>query len=176
MTKALINRLRELGWHIATVESCTGGSLAAAITDVPGASDVYGTGYVTYSKGAKRQLANLGRHRPLQDAITDHGVYSSQTALGMAEAGRRASGAEVCVAVTGMLNTGHPDDPAYVGCVADVAVVIQGKSGHRALLPPVQTRFYLNDAGRTRPELKVILVDLIVGLVLSALEDVKEGS
>ena len=60
-TAGIIDELRRRGLTVATAESCTGGMLAAALTDVPGASDVFGWGLVTYSNEAKAQLLGVSR-------------------------------------------------------------------------------------------------------------------
>lgn len=171
LAKQLINRLRELDWHIATVESCTGGALASAITDIPGASDVFRAGFVTYTKEAKLNLANFGQHPKLHDSIREHSVYSFETALEMAQAGRKAASVEVSVGITGMLTKGHPDNPTYRGCVVDVAIVVQGKSGHRPLRPPMLVRLSVFNATgrRSRKSLKAELVQNILDLILKAL-------
>jgi len=138
--------LRQLGWKLTIAESCTGGTLASAITDVEGSSDVFDAGYVTYSVGAKRHLANAGKHPALHRAIDDHGVYSPQTALGMAQAARKAAGYDqVAIGVTGMLTEGHPDMPTFHGAVVDVVIVVQGDLNQTisALRPPEHFRLTL---------------------------------
>jgi len=72
--------------RMATVESCTGGLLAGAITDIPGASDIFERGYVTYSNSAKRDLVGVK-----QSTLDRHGAVSEQVACEMAEGGLRGS-------------------------------------------------------------------------------------
>ena len=93
--RALIEAARARGWKIATAESCTGGLVSAAITDVAGSSDVFDRGFVTYSYPAK--VAMLGVPQLL---LTDHGAVSEPVARAMAEGALAASDAEVAVAMS----------------------------------------------------------------------------
>ena len=73
MTSAatVLQACRVRGWMIATAESCTGGMIAAALTDVPGSSDVVDCGFVTYSNSAKQALLGVPA-----STLTDHGAVS----------------------------------------------------------------------------------------------------
>jgi nicotinamide-nucleotide amidase len=102
-------RTREL--MLVTAESCTGGLIAAALTDVPGSSDVVWGGYVTYANAAK--LA-LGVDETL---LALHGAVSEPVARAMAEAALSASGADVSVAVTGVAGPGGGSEEKPVGLV-----------------------------------------------------------
>ena len=99
--RALLDAARRRGWRIATAESCTGGLVAAALTDIAGSSDVFDRGFVTYSYPAK--VAMLGVPQVL---LTDHGAVSESVARAMAEGALAASGADVAVAVTGVAGPG----------------------------------------------------------------------
>lgn len=94
---ALVARYRDAGLKIATAESCTGGLVAAAITEAPGASAVLERGFVTYSDAAKREMLGVE-----PGIIDDYGAVSAQTALAMAIGALKASKADVAVAVTGV--------------------------------------------------------------------------
>ncbi len=83
--------------HIATAESCTGGMLASSITSVPGASEMFECGLVTYSERIKSELLGIP-----QDFITEHGVVSGEVALAMAKCVLEKSGADVGVGITGI--------------------------------------------------------------------------
>ena len=85
------------GLHAVTAESCTGGGIASALTDVPGSSQWFERGYVTYSNEAKIQ--DLGVEPA---ALERHGAVSAAVAEQMAAGALRASGAELAVAVTGV--------------------------------------------------------------------------
>ena len=106
------------GVHVATVESCTGGLVGAAITAVPGSSGYYVGGFITYSNDVKRDLA--GVPQALLDA---HGAVSAQVAVAMADGARTRLGADVAVSVTGVAgpdggSEAKPVGLTYVG-VAD---------------------------------------------------------
>jgi nicotinamide-nucleotide amidase len=100
--------LRERGWKMATAESCTGGLIAAACTDLPGSSDWFERGFVTYSNEAKAEL--LGVDPAL---IAAHGAVSEKVARAMAFGALRHAHAQAAVAVTGIAGPsgGSPDKP-----------------------------------------------------------------
>ena len=97
----LLERARAAGIMIATAESCTGGLIAGAITDVPGSSDVFDRGFVTYSNAAKQQMLGI---RP--ETLERFGAVSEQTAREMAEGALARSEAALTVAVTGVAGPG----------------------------------------------------------------------
>jgi nicotinamide-nucleotide amidase len=92
---------RARGWRIATAESCTGGLVSAALTDVAGSSDVFDRGFVTYSNAAK--AAHLGVR---EGTLAQHGAVSEKVAAEMAEGARRVAAVEIAVAVTGIAGPG----------------------------------------------------------------------
>jgi nicotinamide-nucleotide amidase len=87
--------------RIATAESCTGGMVAAALTDPPGSSDVFDRGFVTYSNAAKEQMLGV---RPA--TLAAHGAVSEEVARDMAEGALARSDAGLAVAVTGIAGPG----------------------------------------------------------------------
>jgi len=97
----VLDRARAAGLTIATAESCTGGMLAAALTDPAGASDVFGWGVVTYANAAK--IALLGVKPGTLDA---HGAVSEEVAREMAIGVLAVSGADLAVAITGIAGPG----------------------------------------------------------------------
>lgn len=97
----LIARARTQGQRLACAESCTGGLVAGAITEVAGASDVFDRGFVTYSNAAKREM--LGVRAETLDAF---GAVSEPVARQMAEGALARSGATLAVAVTGIAGPG----------------------------------------------------------------------
>jgi len=99
--RALLAAARARSLRIATAESCTGGLVGAAITDIAGSSDVFDRGFVTYSYPAK--VAMLGVPQIL---LTEHGAVSEAVARAMAEGALAASEADVAVAVTGVAGPG----------------------------------------------------------------------
>ena len=104
--------LRERGWSIATAESCTGGLLAARITDPPGASDHFPGGVVVYDRAAKEEL---GVSPATLDAT---GEVSGETALELALRVRERRGAEIGVGITGIAGPGGgtPEKPVGLVC------------------------------------------------------------
>jgi nicotinamide-nucleotide amidase len=89
--------LLERGWRLVTAESCTGGGLAAALTDIPGSSQWFERGYVTYSNLAKQQDLGVGAA-----TLDTHGAVSSAVVLEMAAGALRASGADLALSVSGV--------------------------------------------------------------------------
>jgi nicotinamide-nucleotide amidase len=96
------------GRQLATAESCTGGWIAKVITDLPGSSDWFGYGMVSYSNAAKQDLLGV----PAATLVA-HGAVSEETVRAMAEGAIRHSGADVAVAVSGIAGPtgGSPEKP-----------------------------------------------------------------
>lgn len=97
---------------IATAESCTGGLIAALLTEIPGSSSVFERGFVTYSNRAKEDLLGVPG-----DLIADHGAVSEPVARMMAEGALRESRANLAVAVTGVAGPGGGTKLKPVGLV-----------------------------------------------------------
>lgn len=97
----ILDLARAKGWRIATAESCTGGMVSAALTEVAGASDVFERGFVTYSNAAK--VALLGVR---SDTLAAHGAVSEDVARVMAEGALAASPADLAVSITGIAGPG----------------------------------------------------------------------
>lgn len=98
---ALLATARQRGLHIAVAESCTGGMIAAALTDIAGSSDVFDRGFVTYSNAAKRQMLGV------RDAtLTAHGAVSEPVAREMAEGALVEASVDLAVSVTGIAGPG----------------------------------------------------------------------
>ena len=95
---------RQLGLRIATAESCTGGMVAVALTDLPGSSDIFDCGFVTYSNQAKVQMLGVS---PLSLSI--HGAVSEAVAQEMAEGALVRSTAGLAIAITGIAGPGGSD-------------------------------------------------------------------
>ena len=109
---AVVDLLREKKLTVATAESCTGGSLAGRITNVPGASEVFLAGYVTYGNEAKENT--LGVPASL---LAVHGAVSEPVAVAMAEGARRVSGARYALSTTGIAGPGGGTEAKPVGTV-----------------------------------------------------------
>lgn len=120
------HKLRASGRRLATAESCTGGWIAKALTDVPGSSQWFERGYVTYSNAAKMRDLGVGA-----DTLERFGAVSEQTVREMSEGALRVSGATVALAVSGIAGPdgGSPGKPvglvwfcaaARAGTLADI--------------------------------------------------------
>ena len=102
MTAArILERARVKGWRIATAESCTGGMVSASLTEVPGSSDVFDRGFVTYSNQAKQDMLGVRG-----ETLTRFGAVSEETAAEMAEGALRHSSAHLAVSITGIAGPG----------------------------------------------------------------------
>jgi nicotinamide-nucleotide amidase len=131
----LVHRFKGAGLKLATAESCTGGLVAAAVTDVAGSSSVLDRGFVTYSNEAK--IAALGVDAAL---ITAHGAVSAEVAVAMAEGALTHSLAQVAVSITGIAGPGGATATKPVGLV-HLAVARSGR-------PTVQEACLFGDIGR----------------------------
>jgi nicotinamide-nucleotide amidase len=106
--ESLLSRMRSAGLKLVTIESCTGGLIAALLTEVAGSSDVFERGFVTYSNDAKAET--LGVPRAI---LRKEGAVSSATVRAMVTGGLAHAHADVAVAVTGIAGPGGggPDKP-----------------------------------------------------------------
>jgi nicotinamide-nucleotide amidase len=126
--KALLDACRLRGLKVATAESCTGGLVAGALTDIAGSSDVVDRGFVTYSNEAKQQMLGVPA-----DTIEKHGAVSRETAEAMARGALGNANADLAVAITGIAGPGggSPDKP--VGLVHFAAASRNGKLTHKEM-------------------------------------------
>jgi nicotinamide-nucleotide amidase len=154
---ALISRYASLGLKIATAESCTGGLVAALLTEIPGSSAVFERGLVTYSNAAKHELLGVPAA-----TLAAHGAVSEATARAMALGALGASKAQVAVSITGIAGPdgGTPEKP--------VGLVHFARAGPGHSVVAVERRF--RDLGRS--EIRMASVDealeLLERAVLSA--------
>ncbi len=120
----VLQAARTKGLMIATAESCTGGLIAAALTEIPGSSDVFERGFVTYSNAAK--IALLGVSPVTLDA---HGAVSEDVAAEMARGALANSKADVAVSVTGIAGPGgsefKPEGRVCFACAAKDGVEVE---------------------------------------------------
>ena len=108
----IIERVALNKLQIATAESCTGGLLAGAFTDIPGASEVFGCGVVSYSNEMKIKLLRVSA-----ETLAQHGAVSRETAIEMSQGVRSLSGADFGLATTGIAGPGGGTDKKPVGLV-----------------------------------------------------------
>ncbi len=101
---AILARARAAGITIACAESCTGGQVAVALTDLAGSSDVFDRGFVTYSNAAKMDLLGV-----LEMTLAAHGAVSEPVAREMAAGALARSRADLAVSVTGIAGPGGSD-------------------------------------------------------------------
>ena len=125
----VLARCRRLGLTLATAESCTGGLVSARLTDVPGSSDVFLGGIVSYSNEAKMRQLGVS-----PEVLERHGAVSAEAAEAMAEGARTALGADAAVSVTGIAGPdgGTPEKP--VGLVLISAVTPDRATTERIVL------------------------------------------
>jgi nicotinamide-nucleotide amidase len=103
---------RAAGWMLATAESCTGGMVAAALTEIAGSSDVVERGFVTYSNAAKSALLGVP-----EAVIAAHGAVSAETAEAMARGALAHAPVNVAISVTGIAGPGGATPEKPVGLV-----------------------------------------------------------
>jgi nicotinamide-nucleotide amidase len=120
LARLVLTLAREAGVTLATVESCTGGLVAGALTAIPGSSDVVDRGFVTYSNAAKTELVGVPA-----ELISTFGAVSEPVARAMAEGGVTEAGVGAAVAITGIAGPGGGTLTKPVGLV-HIAVARRG--------------------------------------------------
>lgn len=126
LARRLLDACRARGRKVATAESCTGGLVAGALTDIAGSSDVLDRGFVTYSNAAKTEM--LGVDAAM---LARHGAVSRETAEAMARGALARSGADLVVAITGIAGPGGGSADKPVGLVHFAAAARGGTIIHR---------------------------------------------
>lgn len=113
-------------WMVATAESCTGGLVAGALTEIAGSSDVVDRGFVTYSNAAKMELIGVPAA-----TLEAHGAVSRQTAEAMAQGAMARAPVQLTVAITGVAGPGGGSAEKPVGLVHFAAAAKDGRLIHR---------------------------------------------
>ena len=108
----LAGHLQRRGWWLSCAESCTGGGIAAALTDVAGSSAWFDRGFVTYSNKAKQEMLGVSA-----DTLAAFGAVSRETAVEMAAGALARSATQLSVAVTGIAGPGGGSPEKPVGTV-----------------------------------------------------------
>jgi nicotinamide-nucleotide amidase len=134
--EALLATCRARRLRIAVAESCTGGLLAATLTEIPGSSDVIERGFVTYSNEAKQSMLGVP-----PETLARHGAVSRATAEAMAKGALAHAPVDLAVSITGIAGPGGAVPGKPVGLVHLAAAAVGGPIAHRELR--------LGAAGRT---------------------------
>jgi len=124
--RRVLDACRAKNLKLAVAESCTGGLLAAALTEIPGSSDVFDRGFVTYSNAAKQAMLGVPA-----SVLETRGAVSKETAEVMAMGALERSGADVTAAVTGVAGPGGGTPEKPVGLVHFAAARRGGRQLHR---------------------------------------------
>ena len=122
---AVLDACRARGLKVATAESCTGGLVAGALTDIAGSSDVFDRGFVTYSNEAKQQMLGVPA-----GTLQEYGAVSRQTAEAMARGALGHANADLVVAITGIAGPGGGSADKPVGLVHFAAAARSGQITH----------------------------------------------
>lgn len=152
--RRVIEAHRAKGTTVAVAESCTGGLVGAALTEIPGCSDVFVAGIVPYSNDAKCALLKVG-----DDIIHTFGSVSVATAWAMANGVIRLSGADVAVAITGIAGPEGGSDKKPVGTVVFARAI---KNGAADDIVSDKRHFYNNGRGGVRLQAALCALDLLM--------------
>ncbi|WP_024510980.1 CinA family protein [Bradyrhizobium sp. ARR65] len=128
LARSLLDLCRMRKLTIATAESCTGGLVAGALTDIPGSSDVVDRGFVTYSNEAKRAMLGVNA-----STLATFGAVSKETATQMAIGALERAGVDLAVAITGIAGPGGAVPGKPVGLVHFAAAARDGRIIHREM-------------------------------------------
>lgn len=138
LAEAVLNSARQSSLKIATAESCTGGLIAGALTEIPGSSDVVDRGFVTYSNQAKCDMLGVEI-----EMLIAHGAVSEHVARAMAEGALAHSAGDIAVSVTGIAGPGGGTATKPVGLVH----LACARKGHETLH---ERRIFTGDRGGVR--------------------------
>jgi nicotinamide-nucleotide amidase len=127
--KHLLDVCRARGLRVATAESCTGGLVAGALTEIPGSSDVVERGFVVYSNAAKESMLGVPAA-----TLKRYGAVSAEIAVAMAAGALKNSQADLTVSITGIAGPGGGSKQKPVGLVHFAAASRDGKSLQRRKL------------------------------------------
>lgn len=116
---------RRRNWHLATAESCTGGLIGGALTDIAGSSDVFDRGFITYTNVAKARMIDVDTA-----TLRAHGAVSEEVAREMALGAVKTSGSDIAVAVTGVAGPGGGSAEKPVGRVHLAVATQEGVALH----------------------------------------------
>jgi len=152
--REVIEANRAIDRHVAVAESCTGGLVCAALTEIPGSSDVFEAGYITYSNASK--INDLGVSA---EVVETFGAVSVATAWAMARGALAASKADVAVAITGIAGPGGGTPSKPVGTVV-FARAERGADPSQIVAD--QKFFEVDDRAGVRLQAALCALDLLV--------------
>ena len=147
LSSELLELCRINNLHIATAESCTGGLIIGALTEIAGSSEVVDRGFITYTNHAKMEMLDVSK-----ETLKIDGAVSPETAIAMVQGAIKNSSANIAVSVTGIAGPGGGTDQKPVGLV-HIAVM---KRGH----DPVHQEHRFGDIGRTNVREETIIAAL----------------
>ena len=125
LAREVLERCKAAGIMLATAESCTGGMVSAALTEIPGSSAVVERGFVTYSNAAKIQMLEVP-----EALILAHGAVSEPVARAMAEGALRHAAVDLAVSVTGIAGPGGATETKPEGLVHFACLRRGGETVH----------------------------------------------
>lgn len=159
INKKIVEILKNNNLKIATMESCTSGSLVSELTNIEGSSAVVEGGYVTYTNEQKIR-AGVSR-----EVIEEFGVYSKECALEMALTSKKNANTQIGIGVTGSLGNVDPNNKDSEVGVINFAIVMDGKEELEYRICFSKDELQLN-----RKEQKLIVVDIILKTLYKYLE------
>lgn len=112
LAQETLKQARKKSYHISTAESCTGGLIVAALTEIAGSSDVVDRGFITYTNTAKHEMLGVS-----PEILENHGAVSSETAIEMVKGAIKNSKSAIAVSVTGIAGPGGGSNHKPVGLV-----------------------------------------------------------
>jgi nicotinamide-nucleotide amidase len=155
--RALLARCREQQILLTAAESCTGGLLAAYLTEVPGSSDVVERGFVTYSNASKHELLGVD-----QEMLVQYGAVSKEVALSMAAGALWRSNAGLSIAITGIAGPSGGSDEKPVGLVHFAAAKRVSISKEQLDFRALHHEERFGDVGRAEVRLLAVATALIL--------------
>ena len=152
--RKVIDANRAAGRRVAVAESCTGGLVSAALTEIPGSSDVFEGGFVTYSYGAKTELLRVS-----SDVLETFGAVSIAVAWTMAQNALNKTGADVSVAITGIAG---PDGGSEKKPVGTVVFARAEKGADPEKIVANSRKFDNNGRGGVRLQAALVALELLM--------------
>jgi len=160
LAQQLGNQLLARNWKLTTVESCTGGGISYALTNVAGSSDWFEYGLVTYANSAKQELVHVE-----QNTLDMRGAVSEQVVVQMLQGGLKISGADCAIAVSGIAGPGGGSVEKPVGTVW-IGVCI------KKYCSKVQCFVYNGD----REQIRLQAIEQALSMMLSLIDESKDES